>query len=159
RSRFANHRKVQDLPGLLGALDSGRPFAGRVHHVEHHRAHIASAFFCSPFEEAACLTVDGFGDFLSSMSAAGRGNRFDVLDDVAFPHSLGIFYTAITQLLGFPKYGDEYKVMGLASYGKPAFLPEMREIVRLAPDGRFELDVEYFVHASEGASMSWENGE
>ena len=159
RSRFANHRRVQDLPDLLGTLDSGRAFSGKVHHVEHHRAHIASAFFCSPFEEAACLTVDGFGDFLSSMSATGRGNRFEVVDDVTFPHSLGIFYTAITQFLGFPKYGDEYKVMGLASYGRPGFLPKMRRIVQLAPDGKFELDVDFFVHASEGASMSWDDGE
>jgi carbamoyltransferase len=76
-----------------------------------------------------------------------------------FPHSLGIFYTAVTQFLGFPKYGDEYKVMGLASYGRPSFLPRMREIVRLREDGLFETDLDYFRHASQGVTMSWDEGE
>ncbi|MDH3255946.1 MAG: carbamoyltransferase, partial [Acidobacteriota bacterium] len=80
-----------------------------VYGVEHHVAHAASAFFCCPWEEAMCLTVDGFGDFLSAMLAVGRGNEIEILDRVHFPHSLGLFYTAITQYLGFPNYGDEYK--------------------------------------------------
>src|SRR6185295_1142985 len=122
-------RHVADLPSRLRALGRGS-FAGAAHNVEHHRAHAASAFFCSPFEEAACLTVDGFGDFLSSMSAIGRGNRLEVIDEVMFPHSLGILYTAVTQFLGFHKYGDEYKVMGLAPYGEPTYLDEFRQIVR-----------------------------
>ena len=160
RSRLQNHRRVGGLQELLGAnVGHGRPFRGTIHNVEHHRAHLASAFYCSPFEEAACLTIDGFGDFLSSMSAVGRGTRLDILDDVMFPHSLGVFYTAVTQFLGFPKYGDEYKVMGLASYGRPSFLPRMREIVRLREDGLFETDVDYFRHASEGVTMSWDEGE
>jgi carbamoyltransferase len=160
RSRLQNHRRVGGVEKLLGEkLGDGRPFRGRIHNVEHHRAHLASAFYCSPFEEAACLTVDGFGDFLSSMSAVGRGTTMEVLDDVMFPHSLGIFYTAVTQFLGFPKYGDEYKVMGLASYGRPTFLPQMREIVHLREAGQFETDLNYFRHASEGVTMSWEDGE
>lgn len=158
RSRLQNHARVAGLDELLAGLDGG-PFRGKLHNVEHHRAHLASTFYCAPFEEAACLTVDGFGDFLSSMSAVGRGTRLDVLDDVMFPHSLGIFYTAITQFLGFPKYGDEYKVMGLASYGRPTFLPQMRQVVTLRDDGRFETDLDYFLHASEGVTMAWENGE
>ena len=182
RSRLANHGKVRNVAEMLNGLapgdgylspasrpplsvdtergrGRGGPFRGTVHNVEHHRAHLASAFFCSPFDQAACLTVDGFGDFLSSMGAVGRGNRLEKIDDVMFPHSLGIFYTAITQFLGFPKYGDEYKVMGLASYGRPSFLPQMRRIVRLEGDGQFTVDLAYFVHAGEGATMSWENGE
>jgi carbamoyltransferase len=160
RARLANHRKIQGVAELLAAVDGSRePFRGKVHNVEHHRAHLASTFFCSPFEEAACLTIDGFGDFLSSMSAVGRGNKLEILDSVMFPHSLGIFYTAVTQYLGFPKYGDEYKVMGLAAYGKPSFLPQMRKIVHLAERGRFEVDIDYFVHATEGVTMSWESGE
>ena len=91
-----------------------------VHNVEHHLAHVASAFFVSPFDEAAVLSLDGFGDFASTMLAHGRGNKLEVLERVLFPHSLGIFYTAVTQWLGFPKYGDEGKVMGLAPYGEPA---------------------------------------
>jgi carbamoyltransferase len=123
RARLSNHRSVQDLPARLSAAWGGRPLRSRVHAVEHHRAHLASAFYCSPFEEAACLTVDGFGDFLSSLSAAGRGRRLEVLDEVLFPHSLGLLYTAVTQFLGFPRYGDEYKVMGLAAYGTPTCCP------------------------------------
>ena len=157
KSRLSNIRKVADLGDRLREIDP--KFNGQVHHVEHHRAHIASAFFCSPFDEAACLSVDGFGDFCSSMSAVGRGNKIDVLDHVLYPHSLGIFYTAMTQFLGFPKYGDEYKVMGLASYGEPRFLPQMRKIVVLKPEGQFENALEYFVHAAEGVTMSWEDGE
>ena len=157
KSRLTNIKKVHDLGDRLREIEPR--FQGQVHHVEHHRAHIASAFFCSPYDEAACLSVDGFGDFCSSMSAVGRGSKIDVIDHVLYPHSLGIFYTAVTQYLGFPKYGDEYKVMGLASYGEPLFLPQMRKIVRLKPDGQFENDLEYFVHAAEGVTMSWENGE
>lgn len=160
KARLSNQRRVQDVSALLTRLQSGEgDFHGKVHHVEHHRAHLASTFFCSPYEEAACLTVDGFGDFLSSMSAVGRANRIEVLDHVMFPHSLGIFYTAATQFIGFPKYGDEYKVMGLAAYGAPSFLPQMREIVRMEDEGQFEVDVDYFLHASEGVTMSWEGGE
>jgi carbamoyltransferase len=156
RSRLANHRRVEGVGDRLQALDP--LFRGTVHHVEHHRAHLASAFFCSPFEVAACLTVDGFGDFLSSMSAVGRGGRLEVLDEVPFPHSLGILYTAVTQFLGFRSYGDEYKVMALASFGEPRFLPRLREIVRLRRDGRFETDVAYFRHATEGVTMTWDGG-
>jgi len=158
RSRLANQLKVASIEGQLEAVGAGR-LKGQVYSVEHHLAHLASAFFCSPFEEAACLTIDGFGDFLSSMSAVGRGGKLDVLDTVAFPHSLGIFYTAVTQHLGFPKYGDEYKVMGLASYGRPRYLAELRNVVHLTEDGSFETDMEYFLHATEGVTMSWEGGE
>jgi carbamoyltransferase len=121
------------------------------------QAHVASAFFVSPFEEAAILSVDGFGDFASTLLAIGRGNRFEVLDRVLFPHSLGIFYTAITQWLGFPKYGDEGKVMGLAPYGDPErHLERMRELVRL--DRVFELGLGYFSHQREGVDMTWAEG-
>jgi carbamoyltransferase len=157
KDRLQNLRHVADLPARLRGLGAGG-FAGTAHNVEHHRAHAASSFYCSPFEEAACLTVDGFGDFLSSMAAVGRGARLEVLDEVMFPHSLGILYTAVTQFLGFPGYGDEYKVMALASFGRPALLDTMRKIVRLTDDGGFETDVDFFRHASEGVTMSWEDG-
>src|SRR5439155_22627504 len=101
------------------------------------------------------LSVDGFGDFASTMLAHGKGNRFEVLDRVLFPHSLGIFYTAVTQWLGFPKYGDEGKVMGLAPYGEPRRLEEMRELVRLN-GSLFELGLDYFTHHHEGVDMTWD---
>ena len=157
KDRLKNLRHVADLPERLSRVGAGT-FAGTAHNVEHHRAHAASAFYCSPFAEAACLTVDGFGDFLSSLSAVGRGSRLEVLDEVMFPHSLGILYTAVTQFLGFPAYGDEYKVMALASFGRPVFLERMRKVVRLEEDGGFETDVDFFRHASFGVTMSWDDG-
>jgi len=129
------------------------------HNVEHHRAHMASAFFVSPFGSAAILSVDGMGDFVSTMWGTGKDNTLDVDGEINFPHSLGIFYTAISQWLGFPKYGDEGKVMGLAPYGEPKYLDEMRRIVRLQSDDTFELDLDYFVHHAEGANMTWEGGQ
>jgi carbamoyltransferase len=90
---------------------------------------LASAFFASPFEESAILSIDGSGDFTTTMIAVGKGNQIEVLDSVDFPVSAGLFYTAFTQYLGFPHYGDEYKVMGLAPYGKPTYVDQMREIL------------------------------
>lgn len=129
------------------------------HNVEHHRAHMASAFFVSPFNDAAILSVDGMGDFVSTMWGVGNDNAIRVDGEINFPHSLGIFYAAISQWLGFPKYGDEGKVMGLAPYGEPKYLDEMRKIVRLQSDGTFELELDYFVHHAEGANMTWEGGQ
>ena len=157
KRRLENRAKINDLQSEIVEtfhLDSLKP---RLHHVEHHRAHLASAFFVAPFEEAAVLSVDGFGDFVSSMWGVARGNRIEVLGEIGFPHSLGIFYTAMTQYLGFPNYGDEYKVMGLAPYGKPAFLREMRDIVHVK-DGRFALNLDYFTHHTVGLDMVWQGG-
>ncbi len=127
----------------------------RFHRVEHHRAHIASAFCVSPFDQAALLSADGLGDFASTMWGTGRGAHIQVLGSVAFPHSLGMYYTAITQYLGFWKFGDEYKVMGLAAYGQPSFLPQFRQIVRTSGSLGFRLGLDYFDHHREGAEMSW----
>jgi carbamoyltransferase len=93
------------------------------------------------------------------MWGTGKGSQITVSDQIYFPHSLGIFYNAVTQWLGFPKYGDEGKVMGLAPYGEPKYMDEMRKIVRVQSDGTFELDLDYFVHHAEGAAMTWEGGE
>jgi carbamoyltransferase len=90
--------------------------SAKFHRVEHHQAHLASSYFVSPFENAALLSADGLGDFASSMWGTGAGHRMGIDGAVAFPHSLGLFYSAVTQYLGFLKYGDEYKIMGLAAY-------------------------------------------
>jgi carbamoyltransferase len=127
------------------------------HRVEHHVAHLASAFFVSPFENAAVLSADGLGDFASTMWATGEGNRLKVHGAVAFPHSLGLYYTALSQYLGFWKFGDEYKVMGLAAYGEPAFQDEFRRIVRPANGKGFSLGLEYFCHQRTGPQMSWQD--
>ena len=130
----------------------------QIHLVEHHRAHLASAFFCSPFEEAAVVSVDGFGDFSSVMWGVGKGNKIDIRGGVEFPHSLGLFYTAFTQFLGFPKYGDEYKMMGLAAFGEPLYLEQVRDVVNTA-DGQVVLNLKYFCHHTKGVEMTWEGGE
>ncbi len=160
RDRLANMGKVLDLKRELArALDvDPARLRATFHNVEHHRAHMASSFFLSPFDEAACLTIDGFGDFVSTMYGAGAGNRLEVDRWVEFPHSLGLFYTACTQYLGFGRYGDEYKVMGLAPYGEPEYLDALREIVVLGEHGQFRLDLEYFRHHSEGIEMQWQGG-
>jgi carbamoyltransferase len=154
-SRLRNLAQVQSLGERIAATLGHSP---RLLAVEHHVAHIASAFYCSPFDEAMCLSVDGFGDFVSTMMAVGRGSAIEVLDRVHFPHSLGLFYTAITQHLGFPGFGDEYKVMGLAGYGRPTLVAALRRVVPAREDGRFVLDLQYFRHLREGVEMTWEGG-
>jgi len=134
------------------------PRNATLHKVEHHLAHLSSAFHVSPFKEAAVVSVDGFGDFASAAWGVGHGTAIDVARHIYFPHSLGIFYQALTQYLGFPHYGDEYKVMGLAPYGAPVFLPQMRRIVRLAADGVFALDLRYFRHHRERIAYQWNDG-
>jgi len=132
--------------------------SGEFHRIEHHQAHLASTFFVSPFEQAALLSADGLGDFASTMWGAGKGNRMEIQDAIAFPHSLGLYYTGVTQYLGFLKFGDEYKVMGLAAYGQPEQLEAFRDIVRFQANGGgngFRLGLEYFVHHRTGPEMSW----
>lgn len=127
----------------------------QVHHVEHHLAHLASAFLVSRFDEAACISIDGFGDFASTAMGFGRGSALEIDQRVYFPHSLGIFYSAITQFIGFPNFGDEYKVMGLAPLGEPRYLDQMRELVRVQSDGTFKLGLKYFRHHTDNVSYSW----
>ena len=129
-----------------------------MHGVEHHLCHLYSAFYVSPFEESVTASVDGFGDFSSAAWGVARGSDLSVDGRVFFPHSLGIFYQALTQYLGFPHYGDEYKVMGLAPYGRPTLLDEMQKIVKLKDDGSFELNLKYFRHHSDDVPYQWENG-
>jgi carbamoyltransferase len=160
KDRASNATKVKNIKKELAErMGFDEKFLkAKVQFVEHHRSHMASSYLVSPFEEAAILSVDGFGDFTSTMRGVGLGNKIKVLDSVSYPHSLGVFYTAFTQLLGFPNYGDEYKVMGLAPYGKPSYLNEVRQVVSLKPDGLFELNPKYFRHFKEGVEMEWETG-
>jgi carbamoyltransferase len=154
--RIRNKRERESVGETL-ARELGGAFGGEIQFVEHHAAHLASAYLVSPFADAVAVSVDGFGDFASAAWGEGRGGAVEVDERVYFPHSLGIFYQALTQFLGFPHYGDEYKVMGLAPYGEPAFLPQMRKLVRLR-DGGFELDLAYFRHATEKIDYEWDGG-
>lgn len=158
--RLSNRKKivsvVNQLENAFGLpIDS---LKAQMHNVEHHRSHLASTFFASPFEEAALISIDGFGDFSSVMTGKGKGTNIEVMDTVTFPHSLGVFYTAFTQYLGFPHYGDEYKVMGLAPYGKPTLVDKVWDVVNLTKDGLFKINEKYFLHPTQGVEMSWEDG-
>ena len=125
--------------------------------VEHHVAHLSSSFLVSGFADAAVLSVDAFGDGVSTMLARGEGASLEVLERVEFPHSLGVLYTAVTQWLGFPRYGDEGKVMGLAPYGTPRFTDQLHRLVRPVGD-LFELDLDYFTHHEPPMELAWAEG-
>src|SRR5438309_4786806 len=157
-SRAANSARIAHVGRELAAEGILPQQTHQIHFVEHHRAHLASAFFASPFEEAAVISIDGFGDFSSVMWGVGRGNEIEVRGSVSFPHSLGIFYTAFTQFLGFPKYGDEYKMMGLSAYGGPRFAEQVRGVVRTEKD-QCRLNLDYFTHHTKGVEMTWHGGE
>jgi carbamoyltransferase len=129
----------------------------KFHRIEHHQTHVAAGFLISPFEESAVLSVDGMGDFTSTLTAYARDLGWQELDRVYFPHSIGFLYTAITMYLGFPYYGDEYKVMGLAPYGEPEFADFFRKLIM--PNGdTFALNLDYFTHHKKGIRMSWNDG-
>jgi len=156
--RLKNQNERRSIEQELQTAFPDQAFNGQVKHVEHHLAHLSSAFHVSPYDEAAVVSVDGFGDFASAAWGVGRGTDISVDDKVYFPHSLGTFYQALTQFIGFPNYGDEYKVMGLAPYGKSAYMDEMRQIVLLQDDGSYRLNMDYFIYHKEKIDYEWENG-
>lgn len=156
--RIRNAKARLELESALAEAKLPGTFRGRIHRVNHHLAHLASAFLVSPFQQAVCVSVDGFGDFASAAWGLGSGDDLRLDGQVRYPHSLGVFYQALTQYLGFPRYGDEYKVMGLAPYGEPSHLDAMREIVRSGNDAGFELDLDYFTHHGGGFEYRWDGG-
>ncbi len=156
--RLRNRQRREGIPELLDRTFPSQPFKGAFHNIEHHLCHLYSAYYVSPFADATVVSVDGFGDFSSSAWGMGAAGKITVDDRVFFPHSLGVFYQALTQYLGFPHYGDEYKVMGLAPYGKPAQLHQMRKILHLKSNGAFELDLSYFRHHAEQVPYQWTDG-
>ena len=176
---FAHHAPVDFARGALDALARVAPkrlaaqaytdarlvqrerafrrrwgYRGRVVHVGHHKAHAASAFFASPFDQAAVLTLDRGGDFLSTTLNVGRGNRLRTLSEVRNPHSLGEVYTALTWYLGFRPGADEGKVMGLAPYGNDRLVPATADLVRFGPDGRFKVNLRWFGYHRQGTPVS-----
>jgi carbamoyltransferase len=157
-SRLRNRQSRAGILDLLARTFPGQSLRAALHRIEHHLAHLSSAFHVSPFEEAVTVSVDGFGDFSSAAWGLASGCNLSAAQRVYFPHSLGVFYQALTQYLGFPHYGDEYKVMGLAPYGKPAHLDAMRKLVHLLPDGSFRLDLKYFRHYRSQISYQWDDG-
>lgn len=144
--RSKNAKQVTSLEEAFVKIDrsvSKEKIRSRIQYVEHHRAHLASAFFSSPFEESALLSIDGSGDFTTTMIGVGKGNQIEVMDSLDFPHSIGLFYTCFTQWLGFPYYGDEYKVMGLAPYGTPKYADLVKKLILFKDNGLFELNLKF----------------
>jgi len=160
RERAKVLTKFKGIPEALAQAFDCDPakLTAKFHRIEHHQAHLASSFFVSPFEHAALLSADGLGDFASTMWGTGTGNRMNIEGAIAFPHSLGLFYSAVTQYLGFLKFGDEYKVMGLAAYGQPEQLAAFRDILRFderSNGNGFRLGLDYFTHHRTGPEMTW----
>ena len=140
-----NTRKKITLSKFLSRIDSKDQFRGKIKFVDHHEAHIASSLLFSKFSECVNLSIDGFGDFASSAYGIYKNNKLEIDNKVSFPHSMGIFYQALTQFLGFKSYGDEYKLMGLSSYGNPKYVNEISKIILKTKKG-FKLNLKYFVH-------------
>lgn len=157
--RFKNKNARLNLNEEFKKNFFNKKIKAKFHYVEHHLAHLASSHLVSPFKNSVTISVDGFGDFSSSAWGVGRGNKIDIENRIFFPHSLGIFYQALTQFIGFPHYGDEYKVMGLAPYGKPNYMKQMREILSIENNGSYSLNLNLFRHHKEKISYQWEGGE
>ena len=156
--RIKNFKKINSLESEFDKHFSIK-LKNKVFLVDHHLAHAASSVLMSKFSECNYITIDGFGDFLSTTIGKFNNQEFNTIQDVKFPHSLGLFYTAITQFLGFKKYGDEYKVMGLSSYGKPTYVDKINEIIKFDDKNLFKLNLDYFKHHNKGIEMSWLDGE
>jgi carbamoyltransferase len=155
--KLRNRRRRRSALALLAQVFPDTHLRARLAHVPHHTAHLASAFFVSPFDHAQVVSVDGFGDFASAAWGVGRAATLDVQGHIYFPHSLGAFYQSMTQYLGFPAYGDEYKVMGLAPYGEATFVEALRRVLKTSPSGRFALDPKYFRFHRERTAYEWDN--
>ncbi len=155
--RIRNAKTWLSIGQIIKANFPEDQFYGKIHYIEHHLAHLASAFFVSSFDQAIVVSIDGFGDFSSVAWGIGQGSKIHILGRVTYPNSLGVFYSAMTQYLGFPKYGDEYKVMGLASFGQPNAMNEMHQLVGLQKDGTFRLDLRYFLHHVNDVSYNWKD--
>ena len=148
---FQKSQLIKDLINILGEETN---WHDRILFSEHHLSHAASAFYPSPFEKAAILTIDGVGEWTTSSVAIGEGSNLRVLKDIMFPHSLGLLYSAFTFYTGFKVNSGEYKVMGLAPYGKPKYVDLIKEnLIKIHEDGSFWLDMSYFDYAT-GLTMT-----
>jgi carbamoyltransferase len=157
-NRIKKKKKYNSIKEIIHDKFKEDHFKGEINNIEHHYAHLSSAFHVSPYEESCILSVDGFGDFASTAWGYGNGNKIKIDNKIYFPHSLGIFYQSITQYLGFKNYGDEYKIMGLAPYGKPKYVEQLKKVLLIKKDGNFELNLDYFKFHKENFNYRWENG-
>ena len=146
---------------LINTIQKSYPndkFHGELINVDHHLSHLSSVYYYSNYEKSVVLSVDGFGDLASTAWGFAKNNKISIDKKILFPHSLGIFYQAITQFLGFNNYGDEYKVMGLSSYGDPTYIEEMKKLVSFESDGSFKLNLFYFRHHLNKIDFTKEDG-
>ena len=157
-NKLKKKSKYNSINEILRKEFKSDDFKGEVNNIEHHFAHLSSAFHVSPYDKACLLSVDGFGDFASTAWGYGEGNKIKINNKIYFPHSLGIFYQSITQFLGFKNYGDEYKIMGLAPYGKPNYVNKLKKILLLKNNGEYSLNLDYFKFHKENFSYRWDNG-
>ena len=157
-NRISNLRKINSLEDEF-EKNFGVKLNKKVVLVDHHLSHAASSIYMSKYDSCNYITIDGFGDFLSTTIGTFTNHKINKLDEVQFPHSMGLFYTAITQFLGFKKYGDEYKIMGLSSYGKPSYVSQIERIISYDEKNLFKLNLDFFKHHKEGIEMSWLEGE
>lgn len=141
-----NIKNKLSIADFLCQLDGKNNFTGKVRYYDHHLSHLASSFYYSPFKKSVNFSIDGFGDFTSCSWGVAKNSILKIDGKIFFPHSLGIFYQAITQYLGFKNYGDEYKVMGLSSYGKPIYTKLISNLVNYKKKLNFELNLKYFSH-------------
>lgn len=157
-SRFKNTKSLLNFKDQLLKISNLnlKTLDSKIRYIEHHRSHLASAFFASPFNESAILSIDGSGDFTTTMLAIGKGNKIKVLNSINFPVSIGLLYTSFTQYLGFYNYGDEYKIMGLAPYGQPIYVNEIMKIIELKKNGLFNWDKSYFIKPNN-IKLDYEN--
>ncbi len=157
-NRLKNLKKINSLDKEFENY-FGEKLNNKVILIDHHLAHASSSVTMSKFDECNYITLDGFGDFVSTTIGSYKNGQLKKFKEVQFPHSMGLFYTAITQYLGFKKYGDEYKVMGLSSYGKPIYKDKIYELINYDKKNLFKLNLNYFKHHNDGIEMSWLEGE
>ncbi len=158
KSRISNTRARLNAKKDFEIHFPGEDVSSKFIRIEHHRAHLASAYFASNFNNACVLSVDGFGDFSSSAWGLAHGNQLSIDGYVHYPHSLGIFYQSITQYLGFKHYGDEYKVMGMAAFGNPVYVEQLQRLCLYRESGKYTLDLEYFLHHTAQSTYGFESG-
>ena len=156
--RLKKKKKYKSIGEIINLEFNKEKFKGKINNIEHHYAHLSSAFHVSPYDEACVLSVDGFGDFASTAWGYGTNTDIRIENKIYFPHSLGIFYQALTQFLGFKNYGDEYKIMGLAPYGKPKYVEKLRDVILIKNKGNFELNLDYFKFHKEDFNYRWDDG-
>lgn len=158
REKLFVRKKRASIVDYLQESFAGQSFNGVVENIEHHSAHLASAYNVSGFKDAVAVSIDGFGDFSSGAWGVGSGSQIEVKHRIYFPHSMGVFYQALTQYLGFHHYGDEYKVMGLAPYGELKYLDKLAQIVKPTKQGGYQLDLGYFTHHKKPIGYTWDDG-